>query len=53
MFSLISVMVDCTFFLLHMSYYVIAHYIQLLFIHFDVTEDGEIQINKSKWYIII
>lgn len=31
--ALVFVMLDWTFFLIHMCYYIIAHYMQLIFIH--------------------
>jgi hypothetical protein len=31
--ALVFVMLDCIFFLIHMCYYIIAHYMQLIFIH--------------------
>ncbi len=52
MLTLIYIMIDCTFFLSHLCYYIIAHYIQLLVIYSDMTEDNELQMNKRSNIII-
>jgi hypothetical protein len=50
MLTSINIMFECQYLLIHLSYYIIAHYIKLLSLHFDV-EDGELPATLSRRYI--
>ncbi len=44
----ISNMFECQYLLIHLSYYIIAHYIKLLSLHFDAVEDDELPAALNK-----
>ena len=42
-------MFECKFLLIHLSYYIIAHYVKLVALQSDV-EDGELPVTFSERY---
>ncbi|XP_046446901.1 putative gustatory receptor 28b [Daphnia pulex] len=48
MLSLVNVMIECTFLLIHMSYYVISHYIQLLFLNSGKSDANGLPMTSRK-----
>jgi hypothetical protein len=51
MLTIINIMVDCTFFLSHSCYQIIARYIQLLFIHSDLFDDDMLMTSECIIYL--
>jgi gustatory receptor len=45
----INTMFECKFLLIHLSYYIIAHYVKLVALQSDV-EDGELPVTYSERY---
>lgn len=48
MLSLVNVMIECTFLLIHMSYYVISHYVQLLFLKSGKSDANGLPMTSRK-----
>ncbi len=48
MLSLVNVMIECTVLLIHMAYYVISHYVQLLFLNSGKSDANGLPMTSRK-----